>query len=335
MPRSQDAPAASIAPDPFQAAAEQPIDLSVVVPIFNEEAVLPLLIHRLRQLADDPRIGSLQCVLVNDGSRDCSRALIDAACTDPVFAAIHFSRNFGHQAAVTAGLRHATGHYIAVIDGDLQDPPELIPDMILAMRRQDADVAYGVRAKRREHPLKRSAYFLFYRLLSVLTPLEIPLDSGDFGVITQRVARVINAMPEHHRFVRGLRTYAGFRQIPFHYRRQSREAGKPKYTFRKLVNLALDGIFTFSELPLRVATLLGLVVSASSFLTGLYWLVWRLVTAQDLPGFATISVGIFFLGGVQLLCLGILGEYIGRIHNEVKSRPTYVIDASVGLTPEG
>jgi dolichol-phosphate mannosyltransferase len=307
---------------------EAAIDTSIVVPLYNEESVLPTLIRRLEDLKDLMENQNLEFILINDGSSDNTKNLINEACDTKGFVGIHLSRNFGHQAAVTAGIFYAQGQYIAVIDGDLQDPPELIPEMIARIREEGADVAYGVRTHRKENWFKRTSYFLFYRLLAVLTPLDIPLDSGDFGVITRQVAEVINSMPEHHRFIRGLRTYAGFKQVPFLYKRNVRGGGEPKYNLYKLIQLAMDGIFTFSQTPLKLSTFFGFLVSLFSILYGLYLLIWRLVMFdQQIPGFATLAVGMFFLGGVQLICIGILGEYIGRIHNEVKGRPPFVVES--------
>lgn len=306
-----------------------PLKTSIIIPVYNESAVLPILSERLKSLQESNKDFEFEFILVNDGSTDTSRELINNLCQNIHFVGIHLSRNFGHQAAVTAGLQHATGDYIAVIDGDLQDPPELVPKMILEMLGNQADVIYGVRTHRKENFLKRSSYFLFYRLLAWITPLEIPLDSGDFGIMTRRVVDVINSMPEHHRFVRGLRAYSGFRQIPFKYKRAIRGGGEPKYNLSRLLNLALDGIFTFSEVPLKLATILGFTIALLSLIYGIFIFSWRIISNQNLPGFATISIGMFFLGGIQLFCIGLLGEYIGRIHNEVKARPTFIIDSVV------
>ena len=303
------------------------LDISLIIPIYNEEKVLPILIDRLLSLIENFKEFEFEFILINDGSADKSKLLIHNACENYHFVGIHFSRNFGHQAAVTAGLLHATGDYIAVIDGDLQDPPELIPEMLLKMREVEADVVYGVRTHRKENLFKRSCYFLFYRFLALVTPLEIPLDSGDFGIMTRRVVNAINSMPEHHRFVRGLRAYSGFKQIPFRYKREVRGGGESKYNLTRLLNLALDGIFTFSEVPLKLATLVGIVVSLLSLVYGIILMIWRIFSNQQIPGFATLSVGMFFLGGVQLFCLGVLGEYVGRIHNEVKGRPSFIIES--------
>lgn len=307
----------------------QSLFISIVIPIYNEEAVLPLLIDRLLSLIDSYNHFKFEIILVNDGSVDKSSYLINQACQHLSMIGIHFSRNFGHQAAVTAGLRQASGEYIAVIDGDLQDPPELIPEMVSQMLKEEADVIYGVRTERKENLFKRSSYFLFYRLLSFITPIEIPLDSGDFGVMSRRVVDTINSMPEHHRFIRGLRAYSGFKQVGFQYKREVRGGGASKYNLARLSKLALDGIFTFSEVPLKLATFLGFAVSALSLVYGISLLLWRLVSNQQLPGFATISIGMFFLGGIQLFCIGILGEYVGRIHNEVKGRPAFIIESIV------
>jgi glycosyltransferase involved in cell wall biosynthesis len=306
------------------------INVSVVIPVYNEESVLPAVFARLRVLEKDNSDFSFQFLFVDDGSTDRTRNILEAAHYEDGYGLISFSRNFGHQAAVSAGIKYASGEYVAIIDGDLQDPPEAIPEMVSLLVRTGADVAFGVRRQRKEMFLKRLSYFAFYRLLRQLTPISIPLDSGDFSVFSSRVARVINDMPEKHRFVRGLRSYAGFRQVPFFYSRCSRVAGEPKYTFAKLVGLAADGIFTFSEIPLKISTFVGLAISIASFLIGFTLLIWRLVSGAVLPGFATISIGLFFLGGVQLLCLGILGEYIGRIHSEVKMRPSFVVDTVLG-----
>jgi len=298
--------------------------ISIVVPVYNEQEVFPALIQRLMSLLDE--LGkAVEVILVDDGSCDSTGQLIDHVCgADARFIGLHLSRNFGHQAAVSAGIAHAKGEAIAVIDGDLQDPPELIP-VLLNKMREGYDVVYAIREDRKEHVLKRFCYSLYYRLLAALSPIPIPLDSGDFGIISRKVADVLNSMPERRRFVRGLRSYAGFSQIGLPYRRAPRASGCPKYSLLKLLRLAADGIFTFSELPLRISTLIGLMVAILSLAYGVYLLAWRLTTQQQLPGFATLAIGLFFLGSVQLICIGILGEYIGRIHSEVKQRPPYII----------
>lgn len=301
------------------------VELSLVVPLFNEAAVFPRLAQRLEEsLRLLPP--ATEVLLINDGSADQTGELISALCrANPRFVGVHLSRNFGHQMAVCAGLEAAHGQAIAVLDGDLQDPPEILPEF-LAKLREGYDVVYAVRRQRKENAVLRSFYWMFYRLMAALTPLRIPLDSGDFSMMSRRVVNALNAMPERRRFVRGLRTYVGFRQTGLAYERHERADGVSKYTFRKLLALAADGIFTFSELPLRLATVAGFGAAGVAILYGAYLLFWRLFGGQSVPGFATLAVGLFFLGGVQLICLGILGEYIGRIHHEVKHRPAFIVE---------
>jgi dolichol-phosphate mannosyltransferase len=309
-------------------------DLGIVVPLYNEEEVFYELRTRLQFLLARMATLKVEVVLVDDGSRDGTPALIAELCqADPRFRGVLLSRNFGHQLAVSAGLQHVRGKYVAILDGDLQDPPEILPDF-LDKAREGYDIVYGVRRQRKESALKRSCYWLFYRLMRKLAPHEIPLDAGDFCIMSARVVSLINAMPERHRFLRGMRAWTGFRQVGFPYERQPRAAGSPKYTLSKLLGLALEGIFTFSEVPLRLATYLGLAVAGAALIWALVIVCWRLFSDNSLPGYASITAGIFFLGGVQLLCLGILGEYIGRIHNEVKGRPWFVVDRRFGFGAE-
>jgi dolichol-phosphate mannosyltransferase len=301
------------------------VKLSLVIPIFNEAAVFDLLIRRLREVL--PLLPTpTEVILVNDGSSDSTGALIRELCRqDEHFVGVHLTRNFGHQMAVCAGLDLARGEAVAVLDGDLQDPPEILPKFY-AKLQEGYDVVYAIRQQRKETLPKRLMYWLFYRLLAALTPIEIPLDSGDFSIMSRRVVEALKTMPERRRFVRGMRSYVGFRQTGVAYERQERAGGQSKYTFRKLLLLATDGIFTFSEIPLRLATMAGLFTAGLSILYGVILLILRIFNDFDLPGFATLAIGLFFLGGVQLICLGILGEYIGRIHHEVKQRPPYIIE---------
>jgi dolichol-phosphate mannosyltransferase len=303
-----------------------PVDLSFVIPVYNEEAVFDRLAERMRRTMD---ASGLVCevVFVDDGSRDGTREKIERlAAADPRFRGVLLSRNFGHQRAVSAGLDYVRGRQVGILDGDLQDPPETL----LQFREKLAegyDVVYAVRQRRKESAPKRFCYWAFYRLLRRMATIDIPLDSGDFCLMTDRVVQQIRSMPERQRFIRGMRSWAGFRQIGVPYDRNARAAGESKYTMSKLVLLALDGIFTFSELPVRLATLIGVAVAAVALLWALRTLVWRLLgDATSVPGFATLACGMFFLAGVQLICMGILGEYIARIHNEVKGRPVYVVD---------
>jgi glycosyltransferase involved in cell wall biosynthesis len=298
--------------------------VSVVVPLFNEEAVVPALVKRLAGLRQALPL-RFQFVLVNDGSTDTTGRLLDEIASQMAgVQAVHLSRNFGHQQAVSAGLSLATGDYVAVMDGDLQDPPEEIVRFI-AKLQEGFDVVYAVRRNRKENWLKKFAYLLFYKILARLSTIDIPLDTGDFCVMRKTVVDQITRMPERHRFVRGLRCYAGYRQTGMEYSRDHRAAGRPKYTFWKLLELAADGIFTFSTKPLRLATMLGFCSVVLALVYSTYIVIWRIFAGEQLPGFASIIVVVLYLGSVQLFCIGILGEYIGRIHNEVKGRPGFII----------
>ena len=304
--------------------------LSVVIPLYNEEDVLPALITRL-QTALEKVPGPVECVLIDDGSRDLtSHMLKTIAESDPRFRALILSRNFGHQVALSSGLAEAKGDIVLVMDGDLQDPPELI-NQLYEKVRTGYDVVYAVRKNRKEGPIKRLCYWAFYRILKQMSPTPIALDSGDFCAMSRRFVDTLNSLPERHRFLRGLRSWIGFNQTDFPYDRAERAAGEPKYTFSKLMGLALDGIFSMSEKPLRIATITGGVVAAISLTAAAYILIWKIFSSNaDLPGYASLATGIFFLGGLQLLTIGILGEYVGRIHNEVKARPIYILKENLG-----
>lgn len=302
------------------------VELSFVVPLYNEASVFSELQARLTKTMDEAPF-DCETILIDDGSHDGTPDLMEAASRqDSRFRGVVLSRNFGHQRAVTAGLDHARGNAVGVLDGDLQDPPELLLKFHTKLA-QGYDVVYAVRKNRKEGPIKRFCYWAFYRLLRRLATIQIPLDAGDFCLMSRRVVDHIRALPERHRFVRGLRSWVGFKQIAMEYDRCERRAGESKYTFSKLTLLALDGLFTFSETPLRLATVFGALVATLSFVYAAYVVSWRLLDASfALPGFATISCGMFFLGGIQLFCLGILGEYVARVHNEVKGRPIYIVD---------
>jgi glycosyltransferase involved in cell wall biosynthesis len=274
-----------------------------------------------------------EVILIDDGSHDASfRLLHELHHRDHRFKVLRFSRNFGHQVAISAGIDHASGEVIMVMDGDLQDPPELLPEF-LKKRDEGYDVVYAVRRKRKEPLLKKVAYFTFYRLLQRVAAIDIPLDAGDFSLIDRRVADTLRAMPERHRFVRGIRSWAGFRQVGLEYERDRRFGGEVKYTMTKLLKLALDGVFSFSYLPLRLASYVGLGISLISFAMALFYFLQKLLVGIDTKGWASTIVIILFLGGVQLLTVGIIGEYIGRIYDEVKQRPLYVISERVGFEP--
>ncbi len=305
-------------------AQSDPPHISVVLPVYNESDNLPELTRRL-----DAVLGALgdtyEVIFVDDGSHDGSLGILRSLhASDPRLRIVRLSRNFGHQAAISAGIDHAQGDVIVVMDADLQDPPEEIPNL-LAHWRQGYQVVYAIRHQRKEGLLKRSAYGFFYRSLHQVASIEIPLDAGDFCAIDRQVADVLRSMPERNRFIRGIRSWVGFRQIGVPYDRAARYAGQPKYSLFKLIRLALDGFFSFSYLPLRLASLLGLLVSMAGFVLAVWTIYKRLVLPQFPSGFATIVVGMMFLGGIQLLALGVIGEYVGRIFDEVKQRPLYIV----------
>lgn len=304
--------------------------LSVVVPIFNEVQTLPEFYQRATAAAqgccDDYEI-----IFVDDGSSDGSAAeLRRLAEFDAHVRAISFSRNFGHQTAVTAGLNYSRGAAVIVIDGDLQDPPELIPDLV-ARWRDGYQVVYAIRRTRRENWFKRSAYLLFYRLLHSLSYIDMPVDAGDFAIMDRCVVDLLNEMPERNRFVRGIRAWVGFRQTGLEYDRHPRFAGESKYPLGKLMRLAYDGVVSYSFVPLRMVTQLGFLISLVAFGFMAYFLVLKVFFGISLIGWTSTIVVILFLGGVQLLSLGILGEYVGRIFDEVKRRPLYVVKDLIGF----
>lgn len=302
------------------------MDLSIVIPIYNEAEVLPELVQRIKGVFDFLP-NRVEVVLVDDGSDDTTKNILsNIAKQDSRFRIITLSRNFGHQQAISAGLDMSKGQAVAIVDGDLQDPPELLPHFWETLS-EGYDIVYGVRKNRSEGWWLRVSYYLFYRIMSRLTNLNIPMDAGDFGILSRRVVDLINDMPETHRFLRGLRAYVGLKSIAIPYDREPRASGKPKFTIARLLNLAGDGVFTFSSLPLRIATVVGVMVAFISIVYGVFLVAWRIFTENDIPGFATLAVGMFFLGGVQLVCIGILGEYVARIHGEVKGRPGYIIDS--------
>lgn len=310
----------------------QPI-YSLIVPVYNEEATLPELYRRLRMVMD--RLdGPTELILVNDGSCDRSIDLMrDLHARDPRICYLSLARNFGHQIAVTAGLNFARGQAVMILDADLQDPPELIPDLIDRWR-QGYEVVYAQRThRRREHWFKRLTAYGFYRLLKQLADVDIPTDTGDFCLMDRRVVDVLNAMPERNRYVRGLRSWIGFRQTAIQFERDPRYAGEVKYTFRKSLALAINGLVSFSKVPLRISTYVGLVSAMVAIGMALLVLYWRIFhPASPLTGYATIAAAIFFLGAVQLFSIGILGEYIGRIYEEVKNRPLYTLAEVAGFT---
>jgi polyisoprenyl-phosphate glycosyltransferase len=300
--------------------------LSIVVPIFNEEDNLPELRRRLKGVVEQLRFAQSEILLVSDGSVDGSEAMIRSiVAEDPLFKGVFLTRNFGHQAAVSVGLSQAKGSLVVVIDGDLQDPPEAIPLLVQAVD-DGADVAYAVRKHRKENALKRAAYAVFYRLLQRLADIDIPLDSGDFSCLTRPVVDAMLKLPERNRFVRGLRAWVGYRQVGVEYERAARFAGQPKYTLRKLMGLAYDGLFSFSRLPIRLMQFLGFVASGIALLVACIYVVYYFLVKTPIPaGFFTLIVSIWFLVGVQLLFLGVVGEYVVRTFDEVRRRPVALV----------
>lgn len=307
--------------------SQEQIELSIVVPIFNEEKILTQLRDRLMAAAQKIT-GSYEIIFVNDGSHDSSLLQLKAfAAENPHIQYISFSRNFGHQIAIMAGMNHARGNAIVTIDGDLQDPPELIPEMYAAY--QDGyKVVYAKRTKRKgESFFKRLTASAFYRLLAKLVSFEIPVDVGDFRLISKDVLIYLKKMKEYDKYIRGQIAWLGFKSTYVYFERDERKYGKTNYPFRKMLKLAFNGITAFSDSPLKIATGLGFTVCFISFLILIYS-VMVYIFAQDkvLPGWASTIVSITFLGGIQLLCLGMIGEYIARIINNVRNRPLYVID---------
>ena len=310
------------------------MDLSVVIPIYNEEANIDALYQRLRGVMEQMQI-SYELLFINDGSRDQSLLMLRAlADRDPHVRYFDFSRNFGHQIAVTAGLDHAEGAAVAIIDADLQDPPELIIDLY-AKLQQGYDVAYAKRRSRQgESPVKKLTAKLFYRILACVTRISIPIDTGDFRVISRRVALALRQMPEQRKFLRGQIAWVGFRQTYVEYDRVERAGGETGYTYRKMISFALDGITGFSDTPLKAATLMGFAVSGVAFLLMIYTLYSRLVRHDYEPGWASLMLSILFLGGVQLIAVGVIGEYIARLSANVRQRPLYIIGETSADLPK-
>jgi dolichol-phosphate mannosyltransferase len=310
-------------------------EYSLVVPIYNEDESISELVHRLEVLIDKLD-GEAEVILVDDGSTDGSYELMRSAREkDPRFKLLRLSRNFGHQVAVTAGLDVAAGNAVIVMDADLQDPPEVALE--LAARWRDGyDVVYAVREEREgDTPLKRATASLFYRLFRKMSDVDVPLDVGDFRLVDRRALEAFRSMRESNRYVRGMFSWIGFRQVGVPFRRDERFAGETKYPLRKMLKFATDGIVSFSAYPLRLALNLGFLVSAFSFLLGLVFLISKFAGFYSVPGLASIAVFVAFLGGIQLLLIGIMGEYVARIHDEVKGRPLYLVSDAQGLEPPG
>jgi glycosyltransferase involved in cell wall biosynthesis len=305
--------------------------LSIVIPCFNEEACLAELHQRLGAAARQIAADDYELVLVNDGSRDQSWPLmLQMAAEDPHVVAVNLSRNHGHQLALTAGLDLCRGETILIIDADLQDPPELLPAMFATMREQRADIIYGVRKSRAgETAFKRATAHGFYRLLSRATEVDIPLDAGDFRLMSRRALNALLAMPEQARFIRGMVAWIGFRQVPFAYDRAERFAGATKYPLKKMMRFALDALTGFSSAPLKLASHAGLLLSAGSVLLILY-IGYAWATGRNIQGWTSLMLVVVILGAVQMFVLALMGEYIGRLYNEAKRRPLYIVEEVAG-----
>ena len=300
-------------------------ELSVVIPFLNEEQNIPLLVEQLRKEISGMGIDDYELIFVDDGSSDGTVSLLQSLMKeDSRIVILELSRNFGHQVAVSAGLDHAEGKAVVVMDADLQDPPSVVPELVKKWR-EGYDVAYAIRQNRKENWFKCTAYKIFYRLLSKISSVKVPLDAGDFCCMDQRVVRIIVSMPERTRFVRGLRSWVGLRQIGVPYDRGARNDGEPKYDFWRLVLLAVDGVVSLSQVPLRLVTTLGFIMSAFALLLGAFFIVKKMIIGLSPPGYASTITAIFLLAGIQLVTIGVVGEYIGRIFDEVKRRPLYLL----------
>jgi glycosyltransferase involved in cell wall biosynthesis len=307
--------------------------LSIILPAFNEQDVLPQTYARFTLAC--PKLAEFgldyELVFVNDGSSDRTPIMLDEFVgRDPRVRAVHLTRNFGHQPAISAGLTVARGDAVAIMDCDLQDPPEVLPQFVSKWLAGN-QVVYAIRKKRKEWFGKRFAYWAFYRLLATISDLKIPLDSGDFCLMDRSAVDLLNSLPEKQRFVRGLRTWVGLKQVGVEYERDARQAGVPQYTFKSLVKLAMDGLVSFSSTPLKFVTRLGVASAVAAVLLGL-WVIavtiheWTMKTARPTPrGWASLSCLVLMMSAVQLLSLGIIGEYLARIFQEVKGRPTFLI----------
>jgi len=300
--------------------------ISVVIPVYNEAAVLEET-HRRLSATIDQMPNEFELVYVNDGSSDNTNGIIHSLHkTDPRVALVNLSRNFGKEIALTAGLEHANGDAVIIIDADLQDPPELIPELVQKWQ-QGFDVVYATRKKRHgETWLKKTTAALFYRLMLNISRIQIPRDTGDFRILSRRAVAAVTQFREHHRFMKGLFAWIGYRQTSISYDRDPRYGGESKWNYWQLWNFALEGITSFTVAPLKISTYLGIITAAGAFIYGAIIIMKTLLYGADMPGYPSLMVVILFLGGIQLIGLGILGEYIGRTFNEAKNRPLYFVD---------
>jgi len=302
--------------------------LSIIIPIYNEQGNIDRLINRLKGVVAQLNI-DCEYVFINDGSKDDSINIIrNLAKIDPSVKYINFSRNFGHQIAVTAGLDKAKGDRIVIIDADLQDPPELIIEMFHKMD-EGFEVVYAKRkARKGESWMKKFTARMFYRILKAITSVNIPVDTGDFRIMDRKIVDVLNQMPEQQKFLRGQISWIGFNQTYVEYERDERNAGETGYTYKKMIRFALDGITSFSNFPLKFASICGFVVSGIAFVVMLYALYSRFISKDYIEGWTSIIISVLFLGGIQLISIGIIGEYISRLSSNVRNRPLYIIRES-------
>lgn len=310
--------------------------LSVVVPCFNEEEVISETFKRLNVFCQELRGLDVEIIFIDDGSKDKTRELLKKyAAEDDRIKVICFARNFGHQIAVTAGIDAAVGDAVVLIDADLQDPPEVIHQMVDKWK-DGYDVVYGTRTERPgESAFKLATARGFYRLLNKLSDVPIPLDTGDFRLMSRAVVDTLRAMPERDRFVRGMVSWVGFKQTALPYKRAERFAGQSKYPLRKMLRFATDGILSFSTKPLQMSVGVGMISAVIALMGIAYALFLRVFTSTWVEGWTALMIAVLFIGGVQLVCIGILGEYIGRIYNEIKNRPLYVVQEYVGFLGNG
>jgi len=312
------------------------VELSVIIPIYNEETNIGELYRRLLSVLEPMAFpGGFELIFINDGSRDQSLPLLlNLAARDERVRYIDLSRNFGHQIAVTAGLDRTAGEAVVIIDADLQDPPELIP-LLYEKMRTGYEVVYAKRRSRQgDSAAKKLTARVFYRILASITHISIPVDTGDFRIISRKVVEGLRLMPEQNKFIRGQISWIGYRQTFIEYDRAERAGGETGYTYRKMIRLALDGITAFSDVPLKAATIGGFVVSGLAFMVGIYTLYSRFVTHDYQPGWPSLMVSILFLGGVQLISVGIIGEYMARLSANVRQRPLYLVsDTNIPMGP--
>ncbi|HUT64159.1 MAG TPA: glycosyltransferase family 2 protein [Anaerolineae bacterium] len=310
------------------------IELSVVIPVYNSAKIFPALYRRLVETLSNI-VQSYEIIAVVDGCTDNSAEVIEMHTKEnPHLKMVELSRNFGHQMAITAGLQVSSGEMVVVMDDDLEDQPELLPKFI-SKAQEGYDVVYGIREKRKVSIYRRVAFRFFYRLLNRLSAIDMPYDSGDFCLMKRPIVDALNAMPETNRYIRGLRTWLGLKQVGIEYERGRRPAGRSGYRLINYIKLAMDGILSFSYKPLTYVSVIGFVVASASFLVGMRLLVLKLIGETIIiAGWASIMVAVLFIGGVQLISIGILGQYIARIYDEVKQRPKFIIKRTIGLEKE-